>query len=61
MGGCAVVSLEMSAVVRKDEVMTKKAIVSKAASCVKEWFGVGVLNDLWQSAWALGRVDFQWG
>ncbi len=31
----------MLVVVRKDKVMIKKAIELKAASCVKEWLGVG--------------------
>ncbi len=38
------VRLERSSVVRKDKVMTKKVIVSKAASCVKEWLRLGVPN-----------------
>ncbi len=61
MGGCAVVRLEMLSVVRKDEVMTKKAIVSKAASCMKEWLRLGAPNGPRQSMLVLGSVKFQWG
>ncbi len=31
----------MLVVVRKDKVMSKKVIVSKAATCVKEWLRSG--------------------
>ncbi len=51
----------MSAGVRKDEVKTKKEIMSKAASCVKEWFRSGALKGPCQRECALGIVDFQWG
>ncbi len=55
------VRLEMSLVVRKDKVMTKKEIVSNAASWVKEWLRSGApKGPRWRSC-ALGRVDFQWG
>ncbi len=50
----------MSSVVRKDKVMTKKVIVSKAASWVKEWLRSGVPNGPRQRLWALVIVDFQW-
>ncbi len=55
------VRLEMLLVVRKDKLMRKKAIVLKAASCVKEWSRSGAPNGPRWSAVALRRVDFQWG
>ncbi len=51
----------MSLVVRKDKVMTKKEIVSNAASWVKEWLRLGAPKGPCQRSCALGRVDFQWG
>ncbi len=47
--------------VRKDEVKTKKVIVLKAASCVREWFRSGAPKGPRRSACSLGIVDFQWG
>ncbi len=61
MGGCDVARLEMLSVVRKDKVMIMKAIVSKAASCVKEWSRLGAPNGPQRSTWAHRSVDFQWG
>ncbi len=51
----------MSSVVRTDEVKTKKVIVLKAASCIKEWSKSGASNGPRRRAWALGSVDLQWG
>ncbi len=53
--------LVMSSSVRKDEAMTKKAVVSKAAVWVKEWLMSGAPNGPRRREWALRRVDFQWG
>ncbi len=53
--------LVMSSGVRKDEVMMKKAVVSKAAVRVKEWLMSGAPNGPHCREWALGRVDFQCG
>ncbi len=53
--------LEVLSGVRKDKVMTKKAVVSKAAVWVKEWLMSGAPNGPRRREWALGRVDFQWG
>ncbi len=47
-------------VVRKDEVMTKKEIVSNAASWVKEWLRSGAPKGPRRRSCALRRVDFQW-
>ncbi len=44
----------MSSGVRKDKVKTKKVIVSKAASCVKEWFRLGTPKGPCWSALVLG-------
>ncbi len=51
----------MLLVVRKDEVMKKKEIVSNAASWVKEWWRLGAPKGPRRMACVLGRVDFQWG
>ncbi len=52
--------MEMSMVVRKDKVMTKKEIVSNATSWVKGWLRLGApKGPRWREA--LRRVDFQWG
>ncbi len=53
--------LGMSSGERKDKVMTKKAVVSKAADWVNKWLMSGAPNGPRRRAWALGRVDFQWG
>ncbi len=53
--------LEMSLAVRKEEVRIKKEIVSKAASCVKEWLRSGAPKGPCQRLCAPGRVVFQWG
>ncbi len=53
--------LVMSSGVRNDEVMTKKAVVSKAAVWVNEWLMSVAPNGPRRSEWALGRDDFQWG
>ncbi len=52
--------LVMSSGVRKDEVMTKKAVVSKAAVWVNKWLMSGAPNGPRRSECALGRDDFQW-
>ncbi len=59
--GCAVVRLEMLSVVRKYKVMTKKVILLKATSWVKEWLRSGAPRGPRWRAWAVGSVDFQWG
>ncbi len=51
----------MLVVVRKEEVMTKKEIVSNAASWVKEWLRLGAPKGPRRRVCVLGRVDFQWG
>ncbi len=51
----------MSSDVRKDKVITKKAVVSKAVDWVNEWLLSGAPKGPPRSALALGRVDFQWG
>ncbi len=53
--------LEMLSAMRKDNVMTKKVIVLKAASCMKEWMRSGVPKGPRWRAWVLGIVVFWWG
>ncbi len=50
--------LVMLSGVRKDEVMTKKAVVSKAAVWVNKWLMSSAPNGPCCSEWAFGRVDF---
>ncbi len=52
--------LVMLSDVRNDEVMTKKAVVSKAAVWLNEWLMSGAPNGPHRSECALGRDDFQW-
>ncbi len=51
----------MSSVARKDKVRTKKVIVSKAASFVKEWLRSDAPKGPCQSVLVVWSVDFQWG
>ncbi len=53
--------LVMSSDVRKDDVMMKKAVVSKPVIWVNKWLMSGLPKGPCRSAIVLGRVVFQWG